>query len=166
MAAETAIPAPRPRPTGGKGLTRWSKKKEAFVGAIMEGLNGAEAAVRAGYAPKCAKNTAYALLHRDRWVVAEIDRRKEAMRRMNAVTVDSLIGDFERLEGEAIRQNQMIAAVKAREAIGRMCGLLDQRGGVNINVSGDVVMSHDEALAQALNKSREQIARIREMTPA
>jgi hypothetical protein len=99
-------------------------------------------------------------------VSGEIARRKESARRRNQIDADSLIADFERLEATAIEKNQMTAAVKAREAIGRVCGLLDVKHRVNINVDGDVVVSHDEALSQALTKSREQMVRLKDVSPS
>lgn len=146
-AAETAsLPAKtRPAPSGGRGKTRWTKRKEMFVSGILEGKNGAEAAIAAGYCPSNpghAKHRAYDLLHNDPWVIAELDKRREAMRRANAITVDSMFQQLDEDRAFAIETSNATAAVRASELKAKLAGLLVERrdtrmvGGFNISIQG------------------------------
>ena len=138
------VPAPRPTPTGGKGKPRWSKRKQAFVDAVLEGHNGSEAARMAGYAPKHVNKTAYGLM-RDPWVSAEIAKRREELRLRNAVTVDSMVKRFDEDRAFAIETGNATAAVRASELKAKLCGLLVERS-ANLNVTVEDKRSDDEIL--------------------
>lgn len=65
-------------------------KQKAFVDEYMKDFNGTQACIRAGYSPKGARQTGSKLLAHTN-INAEVERRKEALRRENSVTVEKII---------------------------------------------------------------------------
>ena len=70
--------------TAPKSDGRLSTKEAAFVACILTGLDGAEAARQAGYAPKAAKEMAYELRQRPRVAAAIAAGEAEAAARLAA----------------------------------------------------------------------------------
>ena len=158
-------PLKHPPPTGGAVNTRWTERRERFVAGIMEGKNQTEAALAAGYSVKSAKRQGYGLMC-EPMVKAEIERRREAARLRNSINTDTEIAAFQKLETISIERDQMTAAVKAREAISKITGIWPDNRGVTVQTLGDVVLSPDKALEDALAKARSHAAKLRDVTPA
>lgn len=67
-----------------------------FIEEYCKDFVGSEAAKRAGYAPKCAKQTAIRLLKRQD-ICDEIERRRKAMTKKAEVSQERLLAEFLRL---------------------------------------------------------------------
>src|SRR3546814_3051266 len=81
MPAGSRVPAKR----------RLSLKKQRFVEEYLKDGNGSAAALRAGYAPRSAKNRAWELLKYDPVVKDAIEAGQKDLTARNQVTLDTLI---------------------------------------------------------------------------
>ena len=76
-----------------------TEKQLAFVEAYMVSLNATEAAIKAGYAAKPAKQIGYNLLHKPMYahVQAEIERRKAERAEKAGVSAEEVVEELRRI---------------------------------------------------------------------
>ena len=91
-------------------------RRARFVAEYMRDLNAAQAALRAGYAPKSARNYGKHLLHQPA-VAREIARRMDAEERRSAIRADRVLDELIRVAFSDVRkyvtcENGRLALVK------------------------------------------------------
>lgn len=109
-------------------------KRQRFCEEYAVDLNGAQAAIRAGYAPGCAKVTASRLLT-DANVRERVDRLIVKHRERLEVDIDSLTEMFVEDRQLAHENKQAGAAVSASEKLGKLHGYMSERLKVDVNVT-------------------------------
>ncbi len=109
-------------------------KRRRFCEEYAVDLNGAQAAIRAGYAPGSAKVTASRLLT-DANVRARVDRLIVEYRERVEVSVDSITELFQEDRQLAHKLGQAGAAVSATEKLAKLHGLLSERLKVDVRVT-------------------------------
>jgi len=109
-------------------------KRQRFCEEYAVDLNGAQAAIRAGYAPGSAKVTASRLLTDDN-VRECIDQLIVKRQERLEVDIDSLTTLFRDDRQLAHENKQAGAAVSATEKIAKLHGLMSERLKVDVNVT-------------------------------
>lgn len=117
-----------------------SPRERRFASEYVVDLHGTEAAIRAGYAKKSARNTSQALLRRPH-VIEAIEQAQAEIAVRNEITVDDYLRELARLRELAARNKQLAAAVSAQELRGRVLGFFKAEGGAPaaafvLNISG------------------------------
>src|SRR3546814_19225864 len=122
MPASSRVPAKR----------RLSLKKQRFVEEYLKDGNGSAAALRAGYAPRSAKNRAWELLKYDPVVKDAIEAGQKDLAARNQVTLDTLIEQLQADREFAIQTENATAAVTAQTNPTTLTGFMkseEHRGG-------------------------------------
>ena len=120
-------------------------KRQRFCEEYAVDLNGAQAAIRAGYAPGSAKVTASRLLT-DANVRERVDQLIVEHRERIEVSVDSLSKLFIDDRQLAHDNKQAGAAVSATEKLAKLHGLMSERLKVDVNVTtGQMTSAEVEA---------------------
>ena len=85
-----------------RGRHRITERARRFAAEYLVDFNAKEAAIRAGYSPRCAKQTAYKML---RWpaVAALVDASKARARARVDATVDDIVDELRRVGFADIR---------------------------------------------------------------
>ena len=109
-------------------------KQERFCQEYAVDLNGAQAAIRAGYSPKTAKEQASRLLT-NAHVRARVDELIVEYRERVEVSVDSITELLREDRQLAHKLGQAGAAVSATEKLAKLHGLLSERLKVDVNVT-------------------------------
>ena len=117
-------------------------KHESFCEEYVKDSNAKQAAIRAGYSPKTAKQQGHRLLTyvdvQER--VAEL--KAEAAER-NRITVDSLLGRFQDVYDGATAKGQYAAATRSLELQGKLIGLFTERQDVRMRTYTAAVAPED-----------------------
>ena len=111
-----------------------SKKQEKFCEEYLKDCNGKQAAIRAGYSEKCAKEQAYDLLTRPH-IIRHLTKLKDKATARNELTVDSVLQEFRALREAALQKDEpdLSIAMRATENEAKFLGLFQDR----LKVSGD-----------------------------
>ena len=98
-----------------------SLKQSRFIDEYLIDLNGAQAAVRAGYSTKCAKEQASRLLTYAH-VQAEIEERNRDIEERLEISRENVLEGFQKAYDMAKDNNNPGAMTGAKREIGKMCG--------------------------------------------
>jgi hypothetical protein len=112
---------PKPAPT--PPLT---PKQQRFVQEYLQDHNGTQAAIRAGYSDKTAKQQGSRLLTEPR-IQAAVRAGQRKVAKKAEVTVDSLMAELEQARKLALKEGQASAAVTATMGKGKLAGLLVEK---------------------------------------
>ena len=108
-------------------------RQQRFVDEYLVDSNATQAALRAGYSRKTARDHSYLMLRRP-LVLAGIQAGYDVIRKRNAATVGSLMQELEEARVQAMQENQTSVAVSAIMAKAKLCGLDIQRHQVEANM--------------------------------
>ena len=98
-----------------------SLKQSRFVDEYLIDLNGAQAAIRAGYSPRCAKEQASRLLTYAH-VQAEIEERNKDIEIRLEISRENVLEGFQEAYELAKTNNNPGAMTGANRELGKMCG--------------------------------------------
>lgn len=101
-------------------------KQQRFVQEYLQDHNGTQAAIRAGYSDKTAKQQGSRLLTDPR-IQAAVRAGQQKMAKKAEVTVDSLMAELEEARKLALKEKQASAAVTATMGKGKLAGLLVEK---------------------------------------
>jgi hypothetical protein len=120
-----------------------------FVQEYLVDRNGAAAAVRAGYAPKAARQQAHELLTRPD--VAEAVRKGEAEIAASAhITRQKVMDGFQEAIELARSRGDASAMIAGWREIGKMCGYYaPERKQVELNMGGAAVLARIDRMTDA-----------------
>lgn len=110
-------------PAKAGGLT---PKQQRFVQEYLQDHNGTQAAIRAGYSDKTAKQQGSRLLAEPR-IQAAVRAGQRKVAKKAEVTVDSLMAELEQARKLALKEGQASAAVTATMGKGKLAGLLVEK---------------------------------------
>jgi len=96
-------------------------KQSRFIDEYLIDLNGAQAAIRAGYSPKCAKEQASRLLTYAH-VQAEIEERNRDIEIRLKISRENVLEGFQEAYEIAKDNNNPGAMTGACRELGKMCG--------------------------------------------
>jgi len=96
-------------------------KQYRFIDEYLIDLNGAQAAIRAGYSPKCAKEQASRLLTYAH-VQAEIEKRNRDIEIRLEISRETVMEGFQEAYEMAKSSNNPGAMTGANRELGKMCG--------------------------------------------
>lgn len=125
-------------------------RQRRFVAEYQTGVDGTEAAKRAGYSPKSARYTAYHLLNENAAVMAEIKKVQEALAKAAEYNGEKCMAELNEAIAFAIEAKQPNAYVKAIETKARLAGLLRDKLEVTVEQRPDVSGALAAARARAL----------------
>ena len=97
-------------------------KQERFAQLMVTAGSGKEAAIKAGYPEKAAKEVAYENLTKPHLVEA-IEANKEALRTRNRESEDSILAELNELKQLAVNQGNIGSAIKAVDSKTSILGL-------------------------------------------
>lgn len=106
--------------------TPLTPKQQRFVQEYLQDHNGTQAAIRAGYSDKTAKQQGSRLLTDPR-IQAAVRAGQQKMAKKAEVTVDSLMAELEEARKLALKEKQASAAVTATMGKGKLAGLLVEK---------------------------------------
>ncbi len=109
------MPSP---PLAGQAMT---PKQAAFVSEYMIDHNGTQAAIRAGYSARTARQQAVELLATDD-IRKAIQAAEDKAKQRNAITFDDLLEELEQARQQALCNGQAAAMVSATLAKAKMLG--------------------------------------------
>ncbi|PJL44737.1 terminase small subunit [Stenotrophomonas maltophilia] len=101
-------------------------KQQRFVQEYLQDHNGTQAAIRAGYSEKTAKQQGSRLLTEPR-IQAAVRAGQKKVAKKAEVTVDSLMAELEQARKLALKEKQASAAVTATMGKGKLAGLLVEK---------------------------------------
>lgn len=101
-------------------------KQQRFVQEYLQDHNGTQAAIRAGYSEKTAKQQGSRLLTEAR-IQAAVRAGQKKVAKKAEVTVDSLMAELEQARKLALKEKQASAAVTATMGKGKLAGLLVEK---------------------------------------
>lgn len=127
MAREDGI---RHRPT--------SPRRQLFIDEYLKDMNGAQAAIRAGYSERSARAIAYELLQMPEIHRAVRERLKEAAEKAD-ITVEKVLWDLEYQRLLAVQKGDIAAANRASELQGKYHKMFVERAEVSVT-------DHEQAL--------------------
>ena len=105
------VTAPQFYTSDGHPLT---PKEETFISAYIETSNGAQSAIRAGYAEKNARSTANKLLTKS-YIADEINKRLADMQKSNIASAEEILEFYTKvMRGEIKDQFEMDAPLSER----------------------------------------------------
>jgi phage terminase small subunit len=104
-----------------------SDRQRRFVLEYLKDMNGAQAAKRSGYSPKCARQQAWDLLTRPDIRAALEVARSDFSNRLEC-TVESVLQRLLDLSFEAREARQYSAAVGSLALLGKHLGIFDKHG--------------------------------------
>lgn len=116
-----------------------SDKQQAFIVQYLVDLNATQAAIRAGYAPKSARNTAHDLLKKPE-IIRAINAKKRRVAAKLDITAERVLQRLSKLSEKAERAGHFAAAVTAETRIGQHLKLFTEKhehggiGGGSINL--------------------------------
>lgn len=114
-------------------------KHKAFVAEYLVDLNATQAAIRAGYSEKTARQQGQRLLTKAS-VAEAIRRAQEARAKRTQITADDVLESIKRIRDAAEGNGEMQHALKANELLGKHLKLFTDRqevehsGNLSINV--------------------------------
>ena len=123
-------------------------KQAAFIDEYLIDHNGTQAAIRAGYSARTARQQAVELLATDD-IRKAIQAAEDKAKQRNAITFDDLLEELEQARQQALCNGQAAAMVSATLAKAKMLGFDkpqpsngQQQGEITVNVIKD--MTHEE----------------------
>ena len=129
------------------------QKRRLFALEYLVDLNGRKAAIRAGYAPKCAAVTASQLLSYPD-VQAVVTEARGRLESKTKVTIERIIKElatlgFSNLAGKDNEQKALPSKVRALELLGKHLGMFPTKidGDLRLKVQGKLSI---EALKQSV----------------
>lgn len=102
-------------------LEKLSEKRRKFVEEYVIDLNGTQAAIRAGYSPKNARNTAVKLTHRVDVAEAIKELQEETAEGMN-INREDILHSYLEIREKAMKRNTLRIAVQCNDSICKMLG--------------------------------------------
>ena len=123
-------------------------KQAAFVREYLIDLNGAQAAIRAGYSAKSADRIAHELLKETPAVASAIQAAMDQRAEKTGLTAEKVLGNIERLAGKAEDMGDIGAALKGNELLGKHLKLFSDR----------IVIEDDSGLAERMANARKRAA--------
>ena len=118
-------------------------KQQAFIDEYLIDMNSTQAAVRAGYSAKRAKEIGYQLLHKTT-LKEEIDKRLKERAENNGITAEFVLNGIKAIATTGERESDQL---KAYELLGRHLKLFTDKtehsGDVNYKVTLPDVMQND-----------------------
>lgn len=105
------------------GLT---PKQSRFIEEYLVDCNGTQAAIRAGYSPRTACDTAHKML-KTAPIAEAVAVKREALARKVEITAESIARELEEARLIAIREKQGAAAVSASMGKAKLMGLIVER---------------------------------------
>lgn len=106
--------------------TKLTAKQRRFVGEYLVDLNATQAAIRAGYSKRTAKEQGYRLLTKVH-IQAAIQIEQDAIRHRNRLSVDEVIQGLRDAAQLAREQKNPAAAISAYSWLGRHLGMFTDR---------------------------------------
>lgn len=123
-----------------------NRKQKRFIEEYAQNLNGAEAARKAGYSPKTAKNIASENLAKPH-LKAAAEAQIAALR--VKITPERVQRRLDEISTEAQSSGQFGPAVRAEELLGKSIGMwIDQ----SVTLSGALTGSHVQALLEVAKR--------------
>ena len=124
-----------------------SLKQSRFIDEYLIDHNGARAAVRAGYSPKCAKEQASRLLTYAH-VQAELKEKRSDMEIQLEITRESIIEGLQEAFELAKGSNNPGGMTGAYREIAKMCGYYEpEKKQIEINQAGKLTQQYLENLS-------------------
>lgn len=111
-------------------------KQSAFVAEYLKDLNGAQAAIRAGYSPKNADRIAHQLLKETPVVASAVQVAMDERSKQTKIDANTVLKNIERIAGKAEDTADFGAALKANELLGKHLKLFTDK----IEHSGSVTL--------------------------
>lgn len=102
-------------------------KQRQFIAAYQTCPTAVQAAITAGYSPRSAKHTAYALVNENKLVRAELDRIAALVAKESELTATSAMARLDADITQAKQVNQHSAVAKFRELQMKLAGLLREK---------------------------------------
>ena len=108
---------------------RLTQQQVRFIEAYLAGgcANATQAALDAGFAPTSARGTGWRLLNRNALVMAEIEKRRQALADRTNRDLDAMLRQFDDDRRFAVETGNANAAVKASELTAKLLGHLVER---------------------------------------
>lgn len=103
---------------------KFTAKQERFVNEYLQDFNGTQAAIRAGYSPTCARETAYKLLekgHIKSLIDQKMDESAEILEISRLTIMRGLLDAIEM--GRA--QEKPLAMIRGFAELNKMCGFYE-----------------------------------------
>jgi phage terminase small subunit len=135
------------------GLT---PKQDRFCREYLVDLNATQAAIRAGYSEKTAKQQGSRLLT-NADVQTRISELQDEVRQRIDVKVDDVIARLIELSEKSEAAGQFAPAVRAAELLGKRLGMFVNR----LEVSETAAMSDEQLIRQVAGDDEELAARLR-----
>lgn len=107
-------------------------KQERFVEEYLIDLNATQAAIRAGYSARRAKEIGYQLLHKTT-LQETIQKARQKLSERVRITQEKVLKDLETARQLAMETKKLSAAIRASELQGRHIGMFEQK----IKLAGD-----------------------------
>ena len=125
-----------------------SLKQSRFIVEYLIDLNGAQAAIRAGYSPRCAKEQASRLLTYAH-VQAEIEGRNRDIKVRLEISRDNVLEGFQEAYEMAKSSNNPGAMTGANRELGKMCGYYEpDKKKIEVSQTGGIqYLRHLESLS-------------------
>jgi phage terminase small subunit len=122
-------------------MGKLNDKQARFVAEYLVDLNATQAAIRAGYSAKTARQQASELLAKPD-IAQAVARAQEKRAQRTGITAEKVLEDIERIADAAEHQGEFQAALKGRELLGKHLKLftdtVEHSGGVQVVVKADV----------------------------
>lgn len=106
--------------------TELTPRQQRFVQEYLQDHNGTQAAIRAGYSAKTAKQQGSRLLAEPH-IQAAVRAGQQKVAKKAEISVDSLMAELEQARELALKEKQASAAVTATMGKGKLAGLLVEK---------------------------------------
>ena len=112
-------------------------KQSRFIDEYLIDLNGAQAAIRAGYSTKCAKEQASRLLTKNN-INAEFEKRKREIDTRLKISRENVLEGFQEAYELAKTNNNPGAMTGANRELGKMCGYYEpEKKQIEVSQAGE-----------------------------
>lgn len=123
-----------------KPETKLSPKQQRFVNEYLIDFNGTQAAIRAGYSERTARQQAPRLLTSVN-ISKVIKQRQEAMSKKLNLTVEKVLMDLNNLRELATKAGQYASAIRATELLGKHLGMLSDKVEHKVEHNGSIELN-------------------------
>ena len=128
-------------------MSNLNPKQQRFVQEYLKDLNGTQAAIRAGYSKKTARQIGQHLLTKvDIRAAVQAGQKKSAERA--EVSVEYVITKLRKLAEDAMADDDRTNAIRSLELLGKHVGAFAE----NINLRGNLTNLSDEEIERRINE--------------
>ena len=135
-----------------ESAVKLTPKQEAFCNEFIKDLNITQAAMRAGYSPKHARNNAYALTQ-DPAIVQRIAELKSEQTKRTKIEADDILRRLVRIADKTEQEGDYNAAIRSLELLGKHQAMWTERNITEMEVRNAFATGNsDEDIARDIER--------------